>query len=247
MTLSEKFQNFINHTKMSLNKFVFVFLRQNKSPARQFKVKIETKCLVLSPYIGAESKGLGGLIAQYPKNFEILTLTNGSSMIKNVSQIESINIKKERFFEVMKLARTKGYKIFDINSGTLKDEFKKFAKIDISEADFIFVPNIFDGNPDSAALLSHFKKILKTKEHKKSLQILMYESDCPLVYTDYFADISNISSAKKHMLELYYPENEKLVGGVLGLNKFRAIDLNLNYAEGFMGFYVEDFLTLPLV
>ncbi len=240
-------KNFIYDLKMRYNKAVFMLLKQAKMPPRPFRVKFETKCLVLSPYIGSESLGLGGLIAQYPKNFEVLALTNGSSMVKNVSKIESINTKKEQFYGVMKHARVKGYKIFDINSDELKNEYKKVAKIDISEVDFIFIPNPFDGNKDTLALIEHFKKILTTKEHKKTLQILMYESDCPLSYIDYFADITNISSTKKQMLDIYYSDNEKLTSGVMGLNRFRAIGQDAQYCEGFAGFFVQDFLKLPLM
>ncbi len=240
-------KSIFNFIKTKYNKFVFEFLSEKKFPPVNFKVKIETKCLVLAPYIGAETKGLGGLIAQYPKNFEILALTNGSSLIKNVSQIEAINIKKEQFSNVMKHARVKGYKIFNINSGTLKDEYKIISRIDISEVDFIFVPNPFDGNPDTLALISHLKKILKTKEHKKTLQILMYESDCALSYIDYYADITNIATAKKQMLGIYYPNDPKLTSGVIGLNKFRATNFGADLAECFASFFVEDFLKLPLV
>ncbi len=240
-------EKFLNRLKIKYNKFVFKFLSEKKFPPVNFKVKIETKCLVLAPYIGAETKGLGGFIAQYPKNFEVLALTNGSSMIKNVSQIEAANIKKEQFFNVMKHARVKGYKIFDINSGTLKDEYKKISRIDISEADFIFVPNPFDGNSDTLALINHLKKILKTKDYKKTLQILMYESDCALSYVDYYTDITNIATAKKQMLSIYYPNDQKLISGIIGLNKFRAINFGGEMSECFAGFFVEDFLKLPLI
>ena len=147
----------------------------------------------------------------------------------------------------MKHARVKGYKIFDINSGTLKDEYKKISRIDISEADFIFVPNPFDGNSDTLALINHLKKILKTKDYKKTLQILMYESDCALSYVDYYTDITNIATAKKQMLSIYYPNDQKLISGIIGLNKFRAINFGGEMSECFAGFFVEDFLKLPLI
>ncbi len=237
----------LNNLKMKYDRFVFRLLSEKKYPPGNFKIKIETKCLVLSPYIGAETKGLGGLIAQYPKNFEVLALTNGSSLVKNVSQVESINIKQEQFYNVMKLARVKGYKIFDINSNTLKDEYKKISRIDISEADFIFIPNPFDLNPDTLALITHFKRILKNREYKKTLQILMYESDETLSFPDYYADISGITTTKKQMLSVYYQNDQKLITGILGLNKFRAVNLNCDTAECFTRFYVEDFLSLPLI
>ena len=240
-------KEFFNFLKSKYNKFIFQFLNEKRVPPANFKVKIETKRLVLAHYIGAETKGLGGLIAQYPKNFEVLALTNGSSMIKNVSQIEAINIKKEQFFNVMKHARVKGYKVFDINSGTLQDEYKKVSRIDISEVDFIFIPNPFSADPDTLALISHLKKIIKTKEHKKTLQILMYESDYALSYIDYYADISNIASTKKQMLNIYYPNDQKLLAGIIGLNKFRSINYNGDLCECFASFFVEDFLKLPLI
>lgn len=240
-------KKFFNFLKSKYNKFIFQLLNEKKLPPAVFKVKIETKCLVLAPYIGAETRGLGGLIAQYPKNFEILALTNGSSMIKNVSQIEAINIKKEQFFNVMKHARVKGYKIFNINTGTLKDEYKKISRIDISEVDFIFVPNPFGGDLDTLALINHLKMIIKTKEHKKTLQILMYESDCALTYIDYYTDITNIASTKKQMLNMYYSNDQKLISGVIGLNKFRSINYSGDMSECFASFFVEDFLKLPLM
>lgn len=253
MSLKENIANFLKNTKLvkkiNFNSLAFYFLFKVKSKPAHFKVKIQTKCLVLSQYPGAETRALGGLIAQYPKNFEVLALTNGSNLIKSVTPIESINIKKHQFEDVMKHTRIKGYKVFDINSDELINSFKTFKKIDISEADYIFIPNIYDPNPDTKALLVHFKKLLKTKEHKKELQILMYESDWALPYVDFWADISNISNTKEELLKIYYPakEEEKIIDGTMGLNKFRALQLDSRYAEGFMNFSVEDFLKIPMI
>lgn len=246
MVLTQKLKKYFCSCKMNFNKFIHYFLCKINPQARQFRVKIDTKCLVLSHYIGAETRALGGLIAQYPKNFEVLALTNSSNANKNLNPIECAALKKEQFANVMKLARVKGYKAFDINSGTLKDEFNKFKKIDISEADYIFVPNVFDTNPDTKALLSHFKKLIETKEHKKTLQILMYESDSALCYVDYYADITNIEQTKRQMLEVYYDNEKAVIDGVFGLNKFRALSLNVPVCEGFMSFFCDDFLNIPL-
>lgn len=235
-----------NSLKMKYDALLFRQLNDTKSPLRDFKIKIETKCLVLSPYPGCETIGMGGLIAQYPKNFEVLSLTNGSSLIKNVSRIEAINIKREQFHQVMKLARVRGYKIFDINSGELKNEYKKFSKIDISEADFIFIPNPLCCDSDTVALVEHFRKILKTNEYKKTLQIYFWEDKTTLSNINYCANITNITSVKKEMLEKYYPNNERLISAVVGLNKFRALEVNADYAECFCCLCAKDFLNFPL-
>ena len=77
----------------------------------------------------------------------------------------------------------------------------------------------------------------------------MYESDYPLAYVDFWANISNISQTKYQMLKIYYPlkEEENIPDGILGLNRFRAIPVNATYAEGFMSFSVNEFLKIPFI
>ena len=253
IAIKRKIINFIKKTnlvkKINYNKFVFYFLFGLKSQFGQFKININTKCLVLSQYPGAETKGLGGLIAQYPKNFEVLCLTNGSTMLPQFDPIESASIKKQQFMDVMKTARIKGYKIFDIDDKTLKNHYLTFKKIDISEVDYIFVPNVYDNNIDTIALLKHFKQILKEKEFKENLKVIMYESDFPMCTLDYFVNISSIIETKKKMLSNFYPQDKYngLVDRIVGINAFRAIQHGCEYCETFMAFSVDEFLKIPLI
>ncbi len=231
--------DFIAKQKLKNNKFIFQLLNNAQPNPVSFKMKFETKCLVLSPCIGVESMALGGLIAKSPKNFEVLSLTKSSDDKKN-----------ELFERTMNTLRVKGYKLFDIVQNNLKNEYKKISKIDISEMDYIFVPNPFELDEDSKALLSHLKNILKTKEHKKKIEILMYETTTPIPYIDYYCDITSIATTKSKILESYAKsptEGERIARAILGLNNFRALNLNLNYVEGFMRFSVEDFYKLDII
>ncbi|MBR2068771.1 MAG: hypothetical protein IJ877_03310 [Candidatus Gastranaerophilales bacterium] len=234
---------------LNYNKLIFYFLFGVKSSFEQFKVNINTKCLVLSQYPGAEIKGLGGLIAQFPKNFEVLCLTNGSNALPEFDPVESASIKKQQFQEVMRTMRTKGYKIFDIDTNTLKNHYSTFKKIDISEVDYIFIPSVYDNNKDTLALLEHFKKILQEKEHKEDLKIIMFESDFSLCTYDCYVDISHIIETKKRMLNIYYPPDKfsGLIDKTIGLNAFRSIQTKCDFAEAFMKFNVDEFLNIPLI
>lgn len=253
VALKRKIVDFIKKTniikKINYNKFVFYFLFGLKSQFGQFKININANCLVLAQYPGAETKGLGGLIAQYPKNFEILCFTNGSSLLEEYDSVKSAGIKKQQFLEVMKSTRVKGYKIFDIEDKTLKNHYSTFKKIDISEADYIFVPNVYDNNIDTIALLKHFKQILKDKEHKENLKIMMYESDFPLCTLDYYVNIGSIISSKKRMLDTYYPNDKfpNLTNKILGINAFRSIQHDCEFCETFMSFTVDEFMKIPLI
>lgn len=235
--------------KLDFNKYFYYFLLHKKNELCQFKININTKCLVLSHYPGAETKGLGGLIAQYPKNFEVLCFTNGSKMLHEYNPIESAAIKKQQFSDIMKTARVKGYKIFNIDSCTLKNHYSTFKKIDISEADYIFIPNIYDTNPDAIATLKHLKQLLKEKEYKQNLTLIMFESDFALNTFNYYENIDSIVTSKKRMLEEYYPANKfpNYANKSLGINTFRAIQCNCDYAEVFTSLSVQEFSELPMI
>ena len=245
--------NFLRNSSLiknlNYNKFIFYFLFGIKCSVEKFKININTKCLVLSQYPGAEIKGLGGLIAQYPKNFEVLCFTNGCSLLPNFNPVEASSIKKQQFHEVMRSLRVKGSKIFDIDDKTLKNHYSTFKKIDISEADYIFIPNVYDNNIDTIALLKHFKQLLKEKEHKENLKIIMYESDFALCTLDYYVNISSIIETKKRMLEVYYPEDKfpGLIDKIIGINSFRSIKNDCDYSEVFMKFSVSEYLHIPLI
>lgn len=245
----EIFNNFNRNRKEHLSKGFYGFLFNLKKETRKLKMNIDTKCLVLSQYPGAETKALGGLIAQYPKNFEVLCLTNGSSRISGVDAIDSIALMKQRFNEVMKSSRVKGYKIFNIENKSLASNYKTFRKIDISEVDYIFIPNVYDTNPDTLALLRHFKELLKEKEHKANLVIFMFESDSSLAISNYYVNIDSIIETKKKMVETFYPQdkNPNLVFKILGLNAFRSQDKGCQYAEAFLSLTVDEFCAIPIL
>ncbi len=235
--------------KENCKKSFFSFLFDLKNNTKQLKMNIDTHCIVLSQYPSAETKGLGGLIAQNPKNFEILCFTNGSTFLKGADAIDSSAIAKQKFTEVMKKTRVKGYKIFDIADGTLINNYSTFKKIDISEANYIFIPNVYDVNPDTIALLKHFKELLKVKEYKENLKIFMFESDYSLALTDYYVDISSIIETKKRMLEGYFPKDKYIdySSKITGLNAFRSLKYDCEYAETFLSLTVEEFLNIPVI
>ena len=252
-TFKKKTLDFLKNSSvikdLNYNKFIFYFLFGVKNSLEQFKVNINTKCLVLSQYPGAETKGLGGLLAQYPKNFEVLCFTNGCTMLQEYTPIESASIKKQQFHDVMKEMRIKGFKLFDIDDKTLKNNYSTFKKVDISEIDYIFVPNVYDNNIDTIALLKHFKQILKEKEHKETLKIIMFESDFSLCTLDCYVDISSIIETKKRLLKIYYPEDKfpNYIDKVIGINAYRSIKTGFDYTESFMKFNVDEFLNIPLI
>lgn len=210
-----------------------------------FNIFIDTKCLVLSARPSDETYAMGGFMAKHPKNFEVLSLTDGSLGVENKDKVDARFIRRKEFNSVMELVRVKGHKIFNIEEGKLLNNYHEFSKIDISEIDYIFVPNIFEQDIDSKAILVHLKKILEEKEHKKSLKIAFYELKCPLPLPNYTVDVTLTMNLKQEMMALYATQNVRndFADKVLSLNKYRAETL-YGYNEGFMVTDIEGFKEL---
>jgi len=210
-----------------------------------FNIFIDTKCLVMSPRPGDETYAMGGFMAKHPKNFEVLTLTDGSKGVPEKDKIDARFIMRKEFNAVMEMLRVRGHKFFDIEEGKLIQNYHTFSKIDISEIDYIFVPNIFEENLDSKAILLHLKKLISEKEHKETLKIVFYELYCPISLPNYTVDITLTQTLKQDMMDLYVSRrtNNPHPDVVLSLNKYRS-KTEGGYNESFMVMDISTFNTL---
>lgn len=215
----------------------------------EFKLNITDKCLVLCARPIDEVLGLGGLMSSYTKNFEILCLTDGAPEGKYLSRVEAMVKRQKEFKGAMELLRPKGFKIFDIPEGQLIKHNKKFEKIDVSEIDYIFIPNIFTLNLDVKAIVKHLVNLLTLKEYKKNLKIVLYEYNSAIAAPNFYFDITNKMNIKKELIENYPSQLEEKNWKeiIFGLNKFRAAnvnDANCEYAEAFCAINAENFIKL---
>lgn len=203
------------------------------------------KCLCLCPHADDESIGMGGLLSLYPKLFDIILLTDGRKGIKDIPSEEAIKIREEEFKNALSAAGgVNDYKFLRVEDKKLLDSFDLFKTIDISEYDYIFVPNIIDQHPDHKAVSLLLKRLLDDgAKIKPDLQICFYEIWSTLGLVNAFVDISDVIDFKKAMINCYKSQisQKDYEYHALGLNQYRGMFKDKKYVEAFCILAVNDF------
>lgn len=219
----------------------------NLKPA-ELVVKENSKYLCLVPHADDESIGMGGLLSLYPKNFDVILLTDGRKGIKDVPLEEAIKIREEEFKNALEVAGgVNNYKFLHAEDKKLLDSFDLFKTIDISQYDVIFVPNIIDQHPDHKAVSLLLKRLLESGAKVKSdLKICFYEVWSPLGFVNAFVDISDVIESKRAMINCYKSQTAQkdYEYHALGLNQYRGMLKDKKYVEAFCILSVNDFLRL---
>ena len=149
-------------------------------------LKPEEKCLLLSPHFDDETFGCGGLLIRYPQNVHIVCLTDGKFGTVIGNNEELVNIRKKEFMSVMEELGITSYEFLDIQDGKLIFNYEKFKQIEISDYDYVFIPNHFENHKDHKAVSELLKQLLKVKKHKKTLKIVFYEIWSAMTMPNYF-------------------------------------------------------------
>lgn len=217
-----------------------------KFGVKEFEIEQDAKCLCLSPHQDDESIGMGGTLAKYNKNFTVICLTNGAKGLKSLPKEEAIKVRCDEFASALSKALINDYKVLDIEDRALIDSYEKFSVIDISEYDYIFIPNLIDQHKDHKAVAIHLKKMLEEKPHKSSLKICMYEVWATLALPNKSVDIENQIEIKKAMIQSYKSQIEQrdYYTPVIGLSMYRAQQLNKKFVEDFTLLSVKEFNEL---
>ena len=212
----------------------------------EFEIEPEAKCLCLCPHQDDESIGMGGTLAKYNKNFAVICLTNGAKGLKSLPKDEAIKVRCDEFETALSKAQISDYKILDIEDRALIDSYEKFSVIDISEFDYIFIPNLIDQHKDHKAVAILLNKMLEEKPHKENLKICMYEVWATLALPNKSVDIEEFIEVKKAMIQSYKSQIEQrdYFTPIIGLNMYRAQQLNKKFVEDFTLLNVKEFDTL---
>lgn len=207
-----------------------------------------TKCLCLVPHADDESIGMGGLLSLYPKNFDVILLTDGRKGIKDVSVEDAVKIREEEFKCALEVAgRVNNYKFLSAEDKKLLDNFDLFKTIDISDYDYIFAPNIIDQHPDHKAVSLLLSRLLQSGTKVKSdLKICFYEVWSTLGLVNAFVDISDVIDSKKAMINCYKSQItlKNYEYHALGLNQYRGMLKDKKYVEAFCVLNADDFLKI---
>lgn len=209
----------------------------------EFVFEENTKALCLAPHADDESIGMAGMLCKFNKNFDVVLLTDGRKGVKDLEIDEVINLRETEFLSAMRVADIDSFSFLRAKDQHLIDEYDKFKTIDISNYDYIFLPNIIDQHPDHKAVSLLLNQLLKTSKHKQNLKICFYEVWSTLAFSNANVDISNLHEKKREMLNCYKSQiaTKDYEYYALGLNAYRGIFKSRPFVEAFCVLDVKDF------
>lgn len=201
----------------------------------EFKLEKEDKCLCLAPHPDDESIGCGGIISLYPQNFKVICLTDGSRAGSGLSKEELIQKRAAEFHEALHIAGVEDSEMLGIPDRKLVLHADIYEKIDISEYDYIFLPNLLDQHRDHKSTAVVLNTLLRKKQHKKTLKIVFYEVWSTLMMPNAYADISDVVEKKKQMINTHVSQTQgfEYTEKMLCLNSYRGLISGKQYAEAF--------------
>jgi LmbE family N-acetylglucosaminyl deacetylase len=211
---------------------------------KELIINENANCLCLSPHADDESIGMGGVLALFSKNFEVILLTDGQKGIKNKSAEEVAKIREEEFKNSMQVAGIGKYQFLHAQDKKLLDGFELFKNISLEKYDYIFLPNIIDQHPDHKAVSLLLNKLLETNSKiKTDLKICFYEVWSTLGLVNSFVDISEVIEKKKLMINCYKSQTvqKDYEYHALGLNQYRGMFKDRKYVEAFCIMNINEF------
>lgn len=197
---------------------------------KKWVVKPDDKFLILAPHPDDETIGCGGLIALYPKQCDVICLTDGRHCDKydNITIDEIIKIRKKEFETVMIQSGVNSFKMLGIEDLKLS---KAKPKLDLKWYTHILIPSPTDAHPDHIAVSKILKKYYK-KYYKK---VVYYEVWGAIAKPTHYLDISNVIEKKKINVNSYKSQVEFIdyFSRISGLNRYRGMRPRIDFAESF--------------
>ena len=238
-----------------LRQKVFQYIKHaHKQPLKPLKLMQIDRCLLLVPHGDDESIGLGGTLCLHAEKFEIVCLTDCSHGVPNLPRNEAIRQRKLEFLKAMSKVKVSS-KIFEerIEDSNLQRSELEFQRImdqfDMDKYSYVFLPHHFEGHVDHWATARLFQKYIKKRKIlRRQIKLLFYEVWTPLTLPNRYVDISSVIEKKVDLINTY--ESQVVFNDyarrITGLNIYRGMIPNVEYAECFHEFTLKEFLSIKL-
>jgi LmbE family N-acetylglucosaminyl deacetylase len=215
---------------------------------KPFTLANNARVMVLAPHSDDESIGCGGLILSYPQQMEVVCLTDGSRGDPSIPRDTLIAIREQELANALAFAGVKKFHFLGIADQGMAQGYDRFATLDLTQIDYVCVPNFLDQHPDHKAVTLLLQRLLKEKPYNPTLNIVFYEVWGALPVWNTYTQLDDQLLAQKHQMISHFVSQTKQINyaeRLTGLHIYRGIVVGLPAVEAYLVMDSADFLALP--
>lgn len=215
---------------------------------KHFSLPQGKRLVVLAPHSDDESIGCGGLLLSYPAQSEVICLTDGSRGDPNIPREELIAIREGELAQALTFAGVASFRFLGIPDQGMAQGYDQFSSLDLSQVDYVCLPNFLDQHPDHKAVTHLLQRLLREKAYNPQLKIVFYEVWGALPVWNYYTNLSPDLLSRKTKMIGYFASQIKQINyaeRLTGLHVYRGIVVGQPAVEAYLVMDVLDFLALP--
>jgi N-acetylglucosamine malate deacetylase 1 len=215
--------------------------------AKPLSPKLTDKLVVLAPHSDDESIGCGGLLAKFATQASVVCLTNGAKGDPKMPRDLLIETREQELGSAMQLAGVKQVSFLGVEDQNLTEDHQRFFKLDLSEVDWIFLPNFLDQHPDHKAVTTQLQALLRARGYQPNLKVAFYEIWGALpVWNAYVELTPDLWQLKQTMIACFQSQIKQIdyASRIQGLHLYRGIAVGKGAVEAYLVLNVDDFLAI---
>ena len=211
-----------------INNLIKNFNKKTYKAPERWQIQPEDRFLILAPHPDDDTIGCGGLLALYPKQCDVICLTDGRYGDLGIDPFEMIKIRKAEFENVMKNTGVNSFQMLGIEDSKLP---QATLRLDLDKYTHILIPSPEDIHSDHRAVADLMKKQYN-KHYKK---VVYYELISLLSNPTHLLDISGVIFRKQEHMGMYHSQMKFInyIDRISALDRHRGMMIYCDYAEAY--------------
>lgn len=177
---------------------------------QELDISNDDRILVVAPHPDDECCGPGGVLLLYPKQCDVLVLTDGRQGQGNIIPDELKKIRQRELSDEMNYLGINNYRILEIEDGTLFSHTDCMSDISLKVYTKIFVTGCHDAHPDHKAACISLRNAILRQELGSKLECYAYEVHTPLQDPTHFLDITSLLETKLNLIRYHKSQLQEL-------------------------------------
>jgi len=196
---------------------------------QKINIKSTDKMLIVAPHPDDECIGCGGILAIYPKQCDILVMTDGSMGNNKYTRLKEKEIRKNDFLCAMEYLNISSYIWLGLQDRRLFFYIDCLSNIDFSKYTIIFLPYVDDVHIDHTATFAFAAKKIR-RQNLHNVTIFQYEVHVPFQCPTHYLNITDVIEKKIKAINCHEDQMNQLQYGAIAqaLNKYRACRSNFS-------------------